>query len=212
MKPLMLHFAGLNRATLRLAGVLLLAGAGLTGCATGYLLDSNVQSFSSLPVLPAQPTYRFERLPSQQAFQLQTQLESMADPALFKAGLRRDDAAPRYSVQVTARVQRVQSPWPELGGWGWAGGFARHGGGFGLGYGYGYGGPYSRMEQPWFHREVAVIVRELATSRVVYETRAGNDGPWSDSASVLPVMFDAAMQGFPAASAGVRRVDIKVGG
>ena len=208
MKTLMSHFAGLNMATLRLAGVLLLAGAGLTGCATGYLLDSNVQSFSSLPALPAQPTYRFERLPSQQAFQLQTQLESMADPALFKAGLRRDDAAPRYSVQVTARVQRVQSPWPELGGWGWGGGFARHGGGFGLGY----GGPYSRMEQPWFQREVTVIVRELATSRVVYETRAGNDGPWSDSASVLPVMFDAAMQGFPAASAGVRRVDIKVGG
>ena len=39
MKPLMSHFAGLNRTTLRLAGVLLLAGAGLTGCATGYLLD-----------------------------------------------------------------------------------------------------------------------------------------------------------------------------
>ena len=208
MNNSMSHFAGLNLASLRFAGVLLLVGAGLTGCATGYLLDSNVQSFSSLPALPAQPTYRFDRLPSQQAFPLQTQLESMADPALFKAGLRRDDAAPRYSVQVTARVQRVQSPWPEPGGWGWGGGFARHGVGFALGY----GGPYSRMEQPWYQREVAVIVRELASNRVVYETRAGHDGPWSDSASVLPVMFDAALQGFPAAPAGVRRVDIKVGG
>ena len=85
----------------------------LTGCATGYLLDNQVQSFSSLPALPATASYRFERLPSQLADPTQAALEGLADPALHKAGLRRDDAAPRYSVQVAARITRTLSPWAD---------------------------------------------------------------------------------------------------
>ncbi len=193
-----------------LVGILALAAVTLSGCATGYLLDNNVQSFSSLPSLPPTPTYRFERLPSQQASPGQAQLEALADPALFKAGLRRDDATPQYSVQVSARVQQALSPWADpwdrWGGWGgWGGGFA------GRGVGIGFGGSFPRMERPWFLREVAVVVRELPSNRVVYETHAGNDGPWGDNATVLPAMFDAALQGFPAAPAGVRRVNIQLG-
>ena len=193
-----------------LVGILVLAAVTLSGCATGYLLDNNVQSFSSLPSLPPQPTYRFERLPSQQASPGQTQLEALADPALFKAGLRRDDAMPHYSVQVNARVQQALSPWADpwdrWGGWGgWGGGFA------GRGIGIGFGGPFPRMERPWFVREVAVVVRELPSNRVVYETHAFNDGPWGNNATVLPAMFDAALQGFPVAPAGLRRVNIQLG-
>ena len=193
-----------------LVGILVLAAVTLSGCATGYLLDNNVQSFSSLPSLPPQPTYRFERLPSQQASPGQTQLEALADPALFKAGLRRDDAMPNYSVQVSARVQQALSPWADpwdrWGGWGgWGGGFA------GRGIGIGFGGPFPRMERPWFVREVAVVVRELPSNRVVYETHAFNDGPWGNNATVLPAMFDAALQGFPVAPAVLRRVNIQLG-
>ena len=193
-----------------LVGILVLAAVTLSGCATGYLLDNNVQSFSSLPSLPPQPTYRFERLPSQQASPGQTQLEALADPALFKAGLRRDDAMPNYSVQVSARVQQALSPWADpwdrWGGWGgWGGGFA------GRGIGIGFGGTFPRMERPWFVREVAVVVRELPSNRVVYETHAFNDGPWGNNATVLPAMFDAALQGFPVAPAGLRRVNIQLG-
>lgn len=184
-----------------------LSGVLLAGCATGYLLDNSVQSFSSLPALPANPTYRFERLPSQQASPGQAQLEAIADPALFKSGFRRDDAAPRYSVQVTARVQPVLSPWADpwdsWGGWGM--GFGRHG------LGVGFGGPFPRMERAWYHREVGLVVRELPTNRVAYETHATNDGPWADNTSVFPAMFDAALQGFPAPAPGPRRVDIQVG-
>ena len=195
----------------RMAGVVgipVIAVAVLGGCATGYLLDSNVQSFSSLPSLPANPAYRFERLPSQQASPGQAQLEALVDPALFKAGLRRDDAGPRYTVQVTARVQPVLSPWSDP--------WDRWGGGWGMGFGgrrlgVGFGGPFYRMEHPWYQREVGVIVRELPSNRVVYESHAGNDGPWSDNASVLPAMFDAALQGFPNPPAGPRRVNIQVG-
>jgi hypothetical protein len=185
----------------------------LTGCATGYTLDQSVQTFSQLGSVPAQAGYRFERLPSQQASEpMQSALEAMADPALFKAGLRRDDTAPRFGVQVTAREQQVLSPFADpwdYGGWG------RWGGGFGLshhGVGIGVAGPmYPRLEQQWFHREVSLVVRDLANQQVVYETRAQNDGPWGDSRTVLPAMFEAAMQGFPNPPAGPRRVDIRVG-
>ncbi len=175
----------------------------LSGCAGTYLLDNNVQSFSGLPTLPANPTYRFERLPSQ-AHPGQAQLEALADPALHRAGLRRDDASPRYSVQVSARMQRVLSPWAEPWGWGPGFGFAGPHGGL--------WGPFPRMESPWYQREVAVIVREIAGNRVVYESRAANDGPWLESSTVLTAMFDAALQGFPNAPAGPRRVNIQLGG
>ena len=176
----------------------------LSGCAAGYLLDNNVQSFSGLSALPASPTYRFERLPSQRASPVQSQLEAFADPALFRAGLRRDDAAPNYSVLVTARVRPVLSPWSDpWDGWGGWGGhrFMNHG----------FGSPLRRIDQPWFEREVAVVIREIPSNRVVYETHAANDGPLGDSTAVLPAMFQAAMQGFPVAPQGPRRVDIQVG-
>jgi hypothetical protein len=77
----------------------------LAGCAsTGFKLDNEVRSFSGLTAMPAPASYRFERLPSQNADPYQGGLEALADPALHKAGFRRDDAAPRYSVQVSARL------------------------------------------------------------------------------------------------------------
>ncbi|HVZ43964.1 MAG TPA: DUF4136 domain-containing protein [Ramlibacter sp.] len=198
------------RPITRLACAGLMATAGLlAGCATGYKLDNQVQSFSSLPAAASQLSYRFDRTPSQQADPNQAQLEAFADQALFQAGFRRNDAAPRFAVQVTARVQPMLSPYADpwdrfgwgFGGWGWG----RHGG-LGIGFGTRLG------DSPWYHREVNVIVRELASNKVVYETRAVNDGPWLDNTSVLPAMFHAALQGFPNPPQGVRRVDIQVGG
>ncbi|TFZ00019.1 DUF4136 domain-containing protein [Ramlibacter rhizophilus] len=199
--------------------VLLLASALLSGCAVGYRLDNAVQSFSSLQALPPSPTYRFEWLPSQRGRPEQVALESFADQALFQAGLRRDDASPRYAVQLDASTQRMLSPWADP--WlGWGGGW-HPGWGVGLGTGYnrglalglGIGGPFfPRNDQIWYHREVRVLLRDLQTNQVVYETRAINDGPWLDSASVFPAMFTAALQGFPTPPPGVRRVDIQVGG
>lgn len=188
---------------LRAIVVLLLPVALLSGCATSYLLDNNVQSFSNLSAVPAGATYRFDRLPSQQATPDQGKLEELAGPALAQAGLKRDDAAPKFGVEVRARAQRVVSPWSDpwdVRAWGGR----RH-------WGWGFGGPFPRLESPWYHREITLIVRELGSNRVVYETHAVNDGPWSDSLSVLPAMFQAALQGFPNPPQGVRRVDIQVG-
>lgn len=192
----------------------LLAVLVLSGCATGYTLDHTVQSFSQLGSLPAQAGYRFERLPSQQAADpMQTTLEQVAEPALSKAGLRRDDTAPRYSVQIAARQEQVLSPfadpWDYPGwGWGWGMGYGRRGWGVGLGSAM----HPSRLEQLWYRREVSLVLRDLGTQQVVYETRAMNDGPWTDARVVFPLMFEAAMQGFPNPPPGPRRVDIHVGG
>jgi hypothetical protein len=194
----------MTRSAFRLLGAAVVCAWLLAGCAGGYLLDNNVQSFSSITALSAQPTYRFERLPSQQ-HPAQGQLEAMADAALQRAGLRRDDANPRYSVQISAQLQRVLSPWANpWDGWG----------AFGVGHrgiGLGFGFPFGRMESPWFQREISVIIRELPSNRAVYETRASNAGPWMDDSTVLPAMFQAALQGFPTPPAGPRRVDIQVG-
>jgi hypothetical protein len=189
----------------RLLLIALSATTLLGGCATGYLLENRVQAFT-IPDLAVTPpvTYRFERLPSQRFEPSQEGLEGLAYPVLQKAGLLRDDATPRYSVQVSAGIQRILAPWADpWPHWGW---------GFGPG-GAGWSTyrtiPY--IESSWFQREVRVIVRELATHRVVFEGHAANEGPWLDNIYVLPAMFEAALQGFPNPPEGRRRVSIQVG-
>jgi hypothetical protein len=197
----------------------LFLAATLSGCATSWVVDSDVKSFSSLPAVPPGATYRFERLPSQQADAArQESLEAMAAAALEKVGLRRDDARPTYSAQISARVTAGLSPWADPwlfdGPWGYGGyggygyhGYARrwYGGGW-------YGGPafMPPAANPWYEREVSIVLRDIGSNRVVYETRARNDGPYNASAAILPVMFDAALQGFPNPPQGERRVNIEL--
>ncbi|HWT20483.1 MAG TPA: hypothetical protein VN280_16330, partial [Variovorax sp.] len=66
----------------------LLLIASLSGCATSWVVDSDVKSFSSMGTVPSGATYRFERLPSQQADPArQESLEAMAAAAFEKVGL-----------------------------------------------------------------------------------------------------------------------------
>lgn len=184
----------------------------LAGCAGTYLLDNTVQSFSSLQAVPAQASYRFERLPSQVNDPTQPQLETLAGAALARVGLRRDEVAPRLTVQAWARVQRAVSPWARpawgpWGGWGWGGvGVGGHHSGVGIGVGM----PLGAMDSPWYQREVGIVMRDTATGTVVYETHAYNDGPWLEPNLVTGAMFEAALQGFPQAPAGQRRVNIQL--
>lgn len=218
----------------------------LTGCASTRLIESQVTAFSTLPAAAsattatstattAKTTYRFERLPSQQAdTQRRDQQESIAQAALDKLGLQRVGDAPgspaaRYSVQMTLSMQRTDGL--DWDGWGlplagpygapygapWLGGAFisigvgsrhRHGGAYADGIflpsGYGY------YPQPYFVREVFLVLRDVAKNQVVYETRARHEGRWADSAAVLPAMLDAALQGFPTPPAGTRRVTVEI--
>jgi hypothetical protein len=193
----------MTRLVFRLLCLALLA-AWLSACTNGYLLDYDVQAFSSLSARPAQPTYRFERLPSQQA-PAQAELEAMAQPALQQAGLQRDDARPHFTVQVNSDTHRLLSPWSPNWRYGaWGGPLRPHFGIGGTGLS-GAGEPY------WYRREVTVVVRELPSNKVVFETHAVNDGPWVDDQAVFGAMFKAALQGFPTPPPGLRRVNIQVG-
>ncbi|MGJ7554021.1 DUF4136 domain-containing protein [Variovorax sp. RB2P76] len=187
--------------------------ASLTGCATSWVVDSDVKSFASPGTVAPGATYRFDRLPSQQADGArQASLEAMAGAALDKAGLRRDDAKPQYTAQIGARVSAGLSPWadPWLYSGPWGGGYGGYGYYGRRWYGGGwYGGPgFAPPANPWYEREVSIVLREAGSNRVVYETRARNDGPYNVSAAILPVMFEAALQGFPNPPQGERRVNI----
>ena len=188
----------------------LLLAASLTGCATSWVVDSDVKSFSSIGTVAPGATYRFDRLPSQQADGArQESLEAMAGAALDKVGLRRDDARPQYTAQIGARVTAGLSPWADPwlynGPWGYGyGGYGNYGRRW-------YGGPvFAQPSNPWYEREVSIVLREAGSNRVVYETRARNDGPYGNSTAILPVMFQAALQGFPNPPPGERRVDIEL--
>jgi hypothetical protein len=171
--------------------------AGLAGCASSYRLDNTVQAFSSLASLPPNPTYRLERLPSQAGAPDQARVEALADPALFRAGLRRDDAAPRYSVQVSSRTRGVISASPLGGGFGW-------------GWPWGWGPPVQTAANTAYQREVNVLIREVATNKVVYESKASSETFYLNSDEILGAMFDAALAGFPNPPQGTRHVNVQV--
>lgn len=197
----------------RLAILLSLAGAALlAGCSGMRIVDSDVTAYSTIgAVMPANFTYRFERLPSQErAGEPQSRIEAMAEQSLARVGPRRNDASPRYSVLVGARVQATDrdpwgSPWQPWGFMGHQPVVTRSGQVV-----YVPTFPSSGPPLPWYEREVSIVIRELSTGQVVYETRASHSGRWSDTGNLLPVMFDAALRGFPSAPPGPVRVNIEI--
>lgn len=181
----------------------------LTGCASVREVQSDVQSYSSLPALPAPPTYRLELLPSQQAQAPQfAAIESLAQQSLAKVGLQRDDSQGSLVVQIgaQARYTRDNSPYyyggPYGPRWNWGVGFGR-----GAGWGMGFGGPWMFDAPPLLHyRAVSVVMREQRTQRIVYETSAVHEDVWTNDPAIFGVLFDAALSGFPNPPQGARQV------
>lgn len=79
----------------------------LGGCAGTRVITSDVQAFSSIQKVEPPATYKFERMPSQQAQPAaQARLEAIAEQSLAQVGMVRDDARARFSVMVDTRVHR----------------------------------------------------------------------------------------------------------
>jgi hypothetical protein len=186
----------------------------MVGCATTRLVDSDVTAFSSWRSAPPGPgtPYRFERLPSQQLAGAQQDLvEGLAHKALARVGLTLDSPAARYSVQVmltTLVVDRLPYYGGGYGGYGFGrpgvfGGHGYRGGAFGMSY------PLY-FPEPYFRRELHIVMRDLSNGQIVFETQALHDGIWSDTLAVLPAMLDAALLGFPQPPPGTRRVNIEI--
>jgi len=221
--------SGARRAAILIGG---LALGLLTGCASVYRVDSQVQSFArwadaaaptaaaATNAVPQAPQlYRFERLPSQAAEHAargQTDLEAIARTALAKRGWTAAEpgVSARWSVQVNAGTLKLpRAPWEEpWDGFGY-GGF----GGFGFpgrdyvvtGSGQVIWAPvFMRMDLPYYQRKVSLLVRNAGTGQVVYETHAAHDGRWNSSPELWGAMLDAALLDFPTPPAGVRQVNI----
>lgn len=188
----------------------------LTGCASLRLVDSDVVSVAAVPAgMSLQGAkYRFERLPSQVHNPEAGLAEQQAQAAMTAVGLVRDDAGASLSVMIGFSGTQYQAdPWGRPLGPGWTPyGSIAIGSGFGRGLGSHIGlGMGMRFPPPThYSREVSVVMRDLKSGQVVYETRASHAGPWSDSVPIFATLFQAAMANFPNPPAGPRRVNIEL--
>ena len=180
-------------------GLLLLPVAALLfACASTP--EATVQVFTPAPSVAPGTTYRFDRSPLHGGEPAQAQMEAAADALLARVGLRRDDAAPRLSVQLTATRDPHDSPFygPYSGGptVGIGIGGGSRGGSVGVGFGIPIGGGGVRASHG-----VDVLMRDLSSGQVVYQARA------SGRSGAQPVaLAEAALAGFPNAPMGTRTV------
>lgn len=183
----------------------------LTGCAGMRVVDSQVLAVANVPagVQLQGAKYRFERLPSQMNNPQAGLAEQQAEQALAAVGLTRDDAQAHISVLVGFQgIQYLADPWgaPFPGPYGSIA--IGRGVPWGSGVGFGMG---MRFPPPThYRREVSLILRDLRSAQVVYETRASHDGPWSDSTTIFATLFKAALANFPNPPAGPQRVNIEI--
>ena len=192
--------------------LLMLAFAALlSGCAGMRVVDSQVLAVANAPAgMQLQGAkYRFERLPSQANNPEAGLAEQQAEQALAAVGLVRDDAAAQLSVLVGFQgTQYLADPWgspyPATYGSITIGRGVAWGSGVGLGMGMRFPPPTH------YRREVSLILRDLKSGQVVYETRASQDGPWGDSVTIFATLFKAALANFPNPPAGPQRVNIEI--
>ena len=192
------HFRRINMPTLRrsfrsLVLVALGVATGvLTGCATSRNVDSEVRSFAGAAPVAAAASYRFERLPSQTA-KSQEPLEAAAQKVLSTKGLTLDAANARYSVQLRLEADPVLPESQYL----WSGiAFPNR-------VILAPDGSFWRqvrrpmLEPTWYRHVMQVVVRDLSTANVAFETRAVHESPWSDTLNLIPPLVEAALADFP---------------
>jgi len=198
-------FARLATRTGLLAAALLLGG-----CAALHSVSSEVSSYGDWPADRKPGSYAFERLPSQQARAAETQvLETAAQGALAKAGFTpvASGQQPDVLVQVGARVGLSDAaPWVDPFWWRGSFGFYRHGPWAGPRWGLGMNFDAARYE-----RETAVLLRDRASGKPLFEARASNESASSSPGKeTLAAMFDAALMDFPRLGVNPRRVVVQL--
>lgn len=193
---------------------LLAAALLLGGCSGMRLVESRVQATPTpaAAAIASGARYRFERLPSQLDQAETDTVEAITEAELSEVGLVHDEAAARYSVQVTARMESyVVDDWGRPYGGGRVGGSVVFGTGV---YGYGPGSMVGmNMRFPpstQYRHEVTLLLRELQGNQLVYETSATHEGPWNDRYNILRATLAAALKDFPNPPAGPRRVKVEI--
>ena len=188
---------------------LVAAGAMLTGCASVRSVSSEVSSFGEWPPERAGGTFAFERLPSQQAqVGISDMLEAAAAPALAQAGFKPAAAGqqPDVLVQVGARDTRYAvQPWDDPFWWRGGFGYWRHGPWVSPRWGISM-----RYDFPRYESQVAVLIRDRATGKPLFETRAASDSNMRADSAVFGALFTAAMMDFPRLGMNPRRVVVEL--
>lgn len=190
---------------------LALAAAALVlgGCAAMRTVSCDVSSYGDWPADRKAGSYAFERLPSQEARKAESEvLEASARGALAKAGFKPAEAgqAPELIVQLGARDDLAeQQPWDNPI-W-WRGG-----------YGYWRPTPWLAPRWTWgtrgpntvYERQVALLIRDRASGKPLFEARASSEGFRTADAAALGALFEAALTGFPKVEGNPHRVDVMV--
>lgn len=187
------------------ASVLLLAG-----CASLNSVTSDVASYGEWPAERKAGTYAFERLPSQQAdgkaIEAADKLEAAARPALAKAGFTPAAAGqqPDVLVQVGYRALRTDPViWADPVWWRGSFGYWRY-------------GPWVQPRWAWhasydhrrYETEVALLLRDRATGKPLYETRASTESGTRSDQQTISAMFEASLMDFPKLGINPRRVTV----
>jgi Domain of unknown function (DUF4136) len=183
----------------------------LAGCGALNTVTSEVTTYSEWPAERKPGRYAFERLPSAKAnAQRSAELEDAAAKALAKAGftVAPDAAQADVIVQVGARVSRTEvSPWDDPLWWRWGAGYWRA-----PAWRHPRSAYYGGLHADWYsryERNVAVLLRDRASSTPLFEAHAQTEGGTSGDAALIGAMFEAALTGFPAKDAqNPRRVSV----
>jgi len=202
---------------------LLLLAAGslaLSACGGISTVSINVSSQGQWPDGMRPGTYAIERLPSQQAnADEQARIETAALPALAAAGFTSAPAEQAdMLIQIGARAFDVVRYDPFGGPFYWRNDWWYYGhrrtffygpgfygpGFYGRGWG-GYGSGYGSGYDADVQREVALLIRDRRSQKIVYETRATYLQRWNNDA-LLPAMFEAALKDFPQTALSPRTV------
>ncbi len=192
--------------------ILVLLGASLLlgGCAALRAVPSEVSSFGEWPADRKPGSYAFERLPSQQARAAEAdEMEAAARGALAKAGFT--VAAPGTQPDVLVQVG-AQSGRASLGPWNdalwWRGGFGFYRAHPWIGPRWALGVQYDTLR---YEREVALLLRDRASGKPLFEARASNEGATAQAgAATLAAMFEAALVDFPRLGINPRRVVVSL--
>ncbi len=197
-----------------MALVMAMAAAGLllTGCAALRSVPSEVSTFGDWPAGRKPGSFAFDRLPSQQARAAEADaLEAAALGALLKAGFvaAAPGTQPELLIQVAAHSGRAElGPWNDPIWWRGSFGFYRPGPWFGP-----YWGLTTRYDTLRYEREVALLIRDRASGKPLFEARASNEGNSTQIGSAtLGAMFTAALMDFPRLGTNPRRVVVELPG
>ena len=186
-------------------GLVLAVSLSLGGCAAVRSVSSDVSSFGEWPAARKPSTYAFERLPSQQARAVETEaLETAAKGALKKAGFEPVAAGqePDVVVQVGLRLGRNDGPWVDSLWWRGGFGYYRHGPWVSPRWGIGL-----QFDPTRYEREVALLIRDRASGKPLFEARASHESSSSyPGSATLAALFEAALMDFPKVGVNPRRV------